>query len=843
MNTTTTSEMGKTAGGYALCHNWRVLPLHEMAAPGVCSCPDGAACTSKAKHPRTKHGLKDGTTDPAQIRAWWERWPTANIGVVTGPESGVLMIGPDGEQGLADLAELEAELGPLPETATAASGSGGMHICLRFPDDGQPVPNRKNHRGTKIDVRGTGGYFVAPGSENENGPYTWIDDRTELAEAPPALVEWARKPTNVEDDPPPPRNGFTATASSSKPTEVTERAKKYLAKCAPAIAGQRGHDRLMYAARAVVYGFNLGQEAGFDLLAEAYNPACQPPWSEKEIRHKCKEADTKPYKKPRGWLLDSSKFDSHTARNCHNPGPSSNGKHHAPGGTDKPGSNSGDFRDGFPEEWRQPAPLPDMPPVPAFPIEVFPPQVADYWLASAESLAVPVDLVGAIGAAMLGGAAGRARGVGIKKQYVEYPCLWVAAVSPPGSTKSAALRAACGPISETERKWLAEHRTKILEFSADEERYKQDYKAWKEGGCEGPPPDKPKAPTLRQATLENTTTEAAALVMNDNPKGVTLTLDEMDGWVLGMNQYRSGGKGNDKQFWLSAWAGARAKYNRKGSHADGPLVVENPFAAVAGMMTPASLPNIRGGWRRGEPTAEDGFPDRFLWSFPDPLPATGERWREVPDELVDGYANVMQALLALEMVPTDTGGCRPYIVPLAESARDVYQQFTQAIADRMNTFDPFDHYRGVLSKLRGYGGRLAIMLWCVRHACGDAYGSDPVTADMVSGAATLIDYFEAHARRCLGAGWADRQHRVAKRVLAWLLRHPDKMAFNRSEAFLQLKDRRDVTSGDHLTEPLKVLADHGYIRPIDPTGNNRPGPVPDLFAVNPIWPRTVQTRP
>lgn len=84
----------------------------------------------------------------------------------------------------------------------------------------------------------------------------------------------------------------------------------YLATCEPSISGKGGHDRLMYAARILVYGFNLSITEGMNLLLTHFNPRCKPRWSEKEIRHKCNEADTKPFDKPRGWLLNegASKF-------------------------------------------------------------------------------------------------------------------------------------------------------------------------------------------------------------------------------------------------------------------------------------------------------------------------------------------------------------------------------------------------------------------------------------------------------------------------------------------------------------------------------------------------------
>lgn len=274
---------------------WRVIPLHDVSR-GTCSCgnPD---CKSQGKHPRCLHGLKDGAIDAEEIRRWWTHWPMANVGVCTGEASGVWMLGPDGPAGIEALAELQRRYGALPPTPAARSGSGGRHYYFRWPPEGNII-NRRNHRGLPIDVRGTGGYFVAAPSRNKNGLYEWEfrPDEWKLADAPAWLLAWVRDDGKAASPPPtaPPRNG----------TSVEERAIKYLDKMPPAISGQGGHDQTMEAARIVVYGFGLGAERGYQLLAAHYNPRCVPPWSERELRHKAAEADMVPFGKPRGWLLD-----------------------------------------------------------------------------------------------------------------------------------------------------------------------------------------------------------------------------------------------------------------------------------------------------------------------------------------------------------------------------------------------------------------------------------------------------------------------------------------------------------------------------------------------------------
>ena len=85
---------------------------------------------------------------------------------------------------------------------------------------------------------------------------------------------------------------------------MRDRALKWLARCEPAIQGQRGSNALLWACRGVAYGFDLGWEETIPIILEHYNPRCQPPWPEKDVVRKCREADTQPFNKPRGWLRD-----------------------------------------------------------------------------------------------------------------------------------------------------------------------------------------------------------------------------------------------------------------------------------------------------------------------------------------------------------------------------------------------------------------------------------------------------------------------------------------------------------------------------------------------------------
>ncbi|MDQ6617393.1 MAG: bifunctional DNA primase/polymerase [Actinomycetota bacterium] len=153
-----------TAAERYAARGWAVLPLR----PGT-------------KLPATAHGLHDASTDLASIRRWWSRWPSANVGIATGARSGVVVLDVDPPTGFESLRLLEVEHGPLPAGRQVKTPRGGLH--LYFSHDGDAVPNSAGRLGRGLDVRGDGGYVVAP-------PSTLIGGRRYTATATGELPPW-----------------------------------------------------------------------------------------------------------------------------------------------------------------------------------------------------------------------------------------------------------------------------------------------------------------------------------------------------------------------------------------------------------------------------------------------------------------------------------------------------------------------------------------------------------------------------------------------------------------------------------------------------------------------------
>jgi hypothetical protein len=161
---------------------WHVLPLHTMR-DGCCSCRN-PSCESPGKHPiafLVKHGLKDATTDEMTIRRWFKKWPDANVGIATGRASALLVVDVDGDEGEKLLAEISARIGPLPEGLCVKTGKG-RHLYFKYPKDGPPIGNLG---GGKLDLRGDGGYVVAPPSMHASGrQYQWLSTKALSGIAP-----------------------------------------------------------------------------------------------------------------------------------------------------------------------------------------------------------------------------------------------------------------------------------------------------------------------------------------------------------------------------------------------------------------------------------------------------------------------------------------------------------------------------------------------------------------------------------------------------------------------------------------------------------------------------------
>jgi hypothetical protein len=203
--------VAKAAEFYASQFGWRVFPLYEMSPSGVCSCSKGGECRVPGKHPRVsipsgENAVHPGTSNVEQIRAWWKKWPEANIGIwLEGSNVLVLDIDKndkkDGFKGLADIMAYEKQTA-LPPTLVCKTPSGGEHHYFKLCEG---VPNKANSLGPGLDTWHSGHYVIVPPSNHVKGIYDWVGDASDILDYP----EWL-KPRSRQPDAAPAKRGRPA---------------------------------------------------------------------------------------------------------------------------------------------------------------------------------------------------------------------------------------------------------------------------------------------------------------------------------------------------------------------------------------------------------------------------------------------------------------------------------------------------------------------------------------------------------------------------------------------------------------------------------------------------------
>jgi len=203
MMATTTSSVPEMAEDFA-GRGWRVVPIKIGA-----------------RFPHLKEWPTHASTDLDVIRGWFGRTHVGcGLGIATGELSGFWVLDVDDHEGSINgfetLAALEARHGPLPETVTVRTGRNGLHCYFKW-NPNRPIRNSQGAQDAMggLDVRGDGGYVIAPPSTNFDG-YRFVNhpDDVEMAFAPEWLHDAldAHKTPRVDVD--------TGTAIEVKPFDL-----------------------------------------------------------------------------------------------------------------------------------------------------------------------------------------------------------------------------------------------------------------------------------------------------------------------------------------------------------------------------------------------------------------------------------------------------------------------------------------------------------------------------------------------------------------------------------------------------------------------------------------------
>ncbi len=420
---------------------------------------------------------------------------------------------------------------------------------------------------------------------------------------------------------------------------------------------------------------------------------------------------------------------------------------------------------------------------PAFPTEVFPTQVRDFVLAVSDKMKCPPDFAALSVLTTASRAIGTSRVIEMEGGWKEWAVLYSAVVAPPGNLKTPAMKRAVAPILALQRSLSATYEAGMREYR----QYQADLKEAKERG-----EDRPKKvaapPPLENLYTQDFTTESLVDMLHDNgtlargDSSVLLYCDELMQWLNNLNAYR-GGKGADRQMFLSFWSCEQYKKNRKMQKET--ITMANPFCAVLGSIQPDMLPNLRDAQGR-----EDGFIHRILFAFPRPQapyePDADTPRPEDPEDLLvpqDPITQEYNTVIKILLSGLRREGGEPKVLRFTPAGWTAW--LAAASAHTRDTEQQLSCYHSPWSKMRAYHARLVMILHYLRVACADLGHSvveldendqptdtfevlDDSQADEqdVANASLLINYFKAHYKGVLQAvkGYGPEERRIEEFV-------------------------------------------------------------------------------
>jgi hypothetical protein len=389
-----------------------------------------------------------------------------------------------------------------------------------------------------------------------------------------------------------------------------------------------------------------------------------------------------------------------------------------------------------------------------FPVDVLPKPIRGFVGAGARAIGcdpsyLALPLLTAIAAAI-----GNTRRLELKRGWSAPPIIWGAIVGESGTAKTPAFKLVMRPVRERQSRAF-----KV--FEAQLQEYEAALEAWQEAK-KGERGEKPQPPTRERFIVSDTTVEALAPILLENPRGLLLARDELAGWIGSFDRYAGKGKaGADSANWLSMFNAESVIVDRKTGI---PRTIYIPQAAVcvSGGIQPAILQRALGLEHR-----ESGLAARLLLTCP---PRKAKRWTEadIDPSAEAELVRLFDRLYELEPTTGEDGEPQPTLVRLSGDAKAVWKTYYNAHA--VEQADLTGDMAAAWSKLEEYAARLALVLHFTRWAANDPTLASADCVDIVSMNAGIVlaNWFKHEARRVYAMLNESDAERDLRRLLAWI---------------------------------------------------------------------------
>jgi len=396
-----------------------------------------------------------------------------------------------------------------------------------------------------------------------------------------------------------------------------------------------------------------------------------------------------------------------------------------------------------------------------FPVDALPQPLRRFVKAAEKAIGcdpsyVVLPLLTAIAAAI-----GNTRCLQLKHGWSVLAILWTVIVGESGSTKTPAFKLVMKPIRKFQRRALKRYSQEMAEYEADMVVYGKEFKEWEKSRDGGEPPVMPVEPRATRYIVSDVTVEALAPLLQANPRGLILAVDELSGWFASFDRYAGGRGGGDASRWLSMHNGESIIVDRK-TGIPRTIHVDRACMSVCGSIQPGILRRALSNEHR-----ESGMAARLLMACP---PRKAKVWSEteIPPALEDEIARLLSRLYDLEpSVDADEDGC-PVVVGLTPEAKAAWEAYFNAHGQEQA--DLTGDLSAAWSKLEEYAARLALVIHFARWAADDPTltSVDAVDAESMGIGIQLANWFKGEARRVYGMMSEDEESRNRRRIVEWI---------------------------------------------------------------------------
>lgn len=348
----------------------------------------------------------------------------------------------------------------------------------------------------------------------------------------------------------------------------------------------------------------------------------------------------------------------------------------------------------------------------------------------------------------------------IKKNWKVPPILWTAIVGESGSSKSPALNLALDAVMALQEKAFREHAERMKAYDRELAKWEKVISKWKGGDGEEPPP-KPIPPIAKRYVVGDTTVEAVVPLLIENPRGLLLTRDELNGWFGSFDRYANGKGGGDASQWLSMYNASSACIDRK-TATNRSLFVKHAAVSVVGGIQPGILNDALGAKHR-----ESGLLARLLLCCP---PKKRKRLsdEELSAATENAFAKLLDRLYALDFDEVAEGEIVPRIILLDAEAKELYREFHDAHG--VEQLDLVGDLGAAWSKLEELPGRLALILHYAQSS-DEAAALDVVDGKTMQIALRLTAWFKYETMRAYAVLAEGAEERKIRQLIEWVQNH------------------------------------------------------------------------